>query len=406
VPNETLPASARLRQGSPLPYANTVTLTSLEGGTWPPVTARLWMLVTLPPPLGTNQTDRGSDSVTSASSFPFSFSLGPSFPGAGIGISLQDTPRVANDSGWWFRSGQLSGALPTDPIEVVLLAPVGLTRADFAAALPTLPIAMSSSRAITFLSVISGSFLVVTAAGTTTEALGVPVAFTCRIEFDLSASSSISAPSELIKLGSVNSVIVSFSGTNPAAATAAAILDVEPGLKQQYQDFVTNTILPVFARGLGARLVNAVLSTSLAGLIGPGVTALPAGVILSVLEVPCSAQHRTMLHRRRSHLRVFTGGPGAPRLPRHLSPLKPYRNASSAALRSDLPAARKAHSRKSAVARGDQISGRKTCRVNCSARQEVVRRRTIVKQIWRTFVGGMRLTSGGLLGTDITRTAR
>jgi len=214
--------------------------------------------------------------------------------GTGIGVSLQDTPRIANDSGWWFRSGQLSGALPTDPIEVVLLAPVGLTRADFAAALPALPVAMSSSSTVTFLSVISGSFLVVTAAGTTTEALGVPVAFTCRIEFDLSPSSSISAPSELFTLGSVNSATVSFSGSNPAAAAAAAVLDAERGLKQQYQDFVTNTVLPTFASGLGTRLVNGVLSTSLTGLIGPGVTALPLGVILSVRSIEVTTSGLTV----------------------------------------------------------------------------------------------------------------
>jgi len=284
-----------------LSYTNKVTLTSLEGGAWPPVTARLWMLVALP--LGTNQIDRGSDSVASGNSFSFSFSLGPSFPGAGIGISLQDTPRVANDSGWWFRSGDFSGALPTDPIDVVLLAPVGLTRADFAAALPALPLAMSSSRTVTFLTVISGSFLVVTAAGTTTEALGVPVAFTCRIEFELGASSSISAPSELFRVGSVSSVVVHFNGTNPSAAAAAAVLEVEPGLKQQYQDFVTNTILPAFARGLAPSLVNAVLSTSLSGLIGPGVTALPAGVILSVRSIEVTTSGLTV----RAALGAFGG---------------------------------------------------------------------------------------------------
>jgi hypothetical protein len=284
-------------------YTNTVTLTSLEGGAWPPVTARLWMLVTLPPPLGTDQIERGTDSVTASNSFTFSFALGPSFSGAGIGVSLQDTPRVANDSGWWFRSGEFSGALPTERIDVVLLAPVGLTRADFAAALPALPIAMSSSRTITFLSVISGSFLVVTAAGTTTEALGVSVAFTCRIEFELAASSSISAPGQLFKFGSVSSVIVDFSGTNPAATAAAAILDVEPGLKQQYQDFVTNTILPFFASGLGPRLVTAVLSTSLAGLIGPGVSALPTGVILSVRSIEVTTPGLTV----RAALGAFGG---------------------------------------------------------------------------------------------------
>lgn len=281
-------------------YSNSVTLTSLEGGAWSPVTARLWMLWTV---VGTGQgsgpqqLEQGSDSLASTGSFPFSFPLGPDFSNVskGIGVSLQDTPRVANDTGWWFRSGRFDGPLPVGPIEVVLLAPLGLTRADFAAALPTIPMAMSPTRRITFLTVISGTELVVTTAGTTTE-LGAPVAFTCRLEFMLSPSSNIATSSELFELEFPHPAIVSFSAvpSNLASAVASAALELLPGVKQDYRDFVAKSILPVFVRGLETRLVTTVLSTSLSGLMGSGVTTLPAGVILSLRSIEVTSSGLTV----------------------------------------------------------------------------------------------------------------
>lgn len=290
-------------------YGNSVSLTSLEGGAWPPVTARLWMLSTV---VGTGQgsgpqqLEQGSDSLTSAGSFPFSFPLGPDFSNVskGIGVSLQDSPRVANDTGWWFRSGRFDGPLPTGPIEVVLLAPTDLTRADFAAALPTIPLAMSATRTITFLTVISGTELVVTAAGTTTE-LGAPVTFTCRLEFALSLSSSIAIPSDLFTLEFPHPPLVTFSAvpSNLASTAAAAALELLPGVKQAYRDFVAHSILPVFVRGLETRLVTTVLSTGLSGLIGPGVTTLPAEVILSLRSIEVTSPGLTV----RGALGAFDG---------------------------------------------------------------------------------------------------
>src|SRR5207253_265745 len=121
-------------------YSNTVTLMSLEGGAWPPVTARLWMLWTA---LGTGtgsgpmRSEEGSDAVSSAQSFSFSFAKTADFSAASrdVGLSLQDTAAVSHDGGWWFRSGGFPGPLPAAPLEVVLLAPLALTRTtDFAAA--------------------------------------------------------------------------------------------------------------------------------------------------------------------------------------------------------------------------------------------------------------------------------
>src|SRR5262249_38629805 len=136
---------------APMPYTNTVSLISMEGGAWPPVTARLWMMWdVLGSGSGTGpmQQDEGSDAVTSAATFTFSFAKDADFSYASrdVGLTLQDTPRVPDGGGWWFRSGRLPGALPATPLEVVLLSPLLLDRTtDFPAALPPLPIAMSSA---------------------------------------------------------------------------------------------------------------------------------------------------------------------------------------------------------------------------------------------------------------------
>ena len=282
-------------------YANTVNLITMEGGSWPPVTARLWMLWTVlgqGSGSGPQQQEEGSDAVASTNSFPFSFALGPSFSDVsrGIGVSLQDTPRVANDTGWWFRSGRFEAALPTAPIEVVLLSPIAVSRADFAAALPPLPITMSPTRRITFLSVISGTELVATAAGTTTEALGVPIAFTCRLEISLSPAGNIAAPeTELFTLGFPHPPLVTFStpATDPVSLAAVAALNGLSGLQHDYADFVAKAILPGFVSRLGARYVALALG-SLAGLIAPGTTTLPTGVVASLRTVEVTGSGLTV----------------------------------------------------------------------------------------------------------------
>jgi hypothetical protein len=102
-----------------MPYSNTVNLISIEGGTWPQVAARLWMLWTVVGTgtgTGRQQVQQGSDTVRSAGTFTFSFPHGPDFLGVSrsVGPSLQDAGRVAADDGWWFRSGGFD-TLPTAP---------------------------------------------------------------------------------------------------------------------------------------------------------------------------------------------------------------------------------------------------------------------------------------------------
>jgi hypothetical protein len=284
-------------------YSNTVTLLSLEGGAWPPVTARLWMLWTA---VGTGtgsghlRSEEGSDAVSSAPSFSFNFAKTADFSSAArdVGLSLQDTAAVPHDGGWWFRSGGFPGPLPAAPLEVVLLAPLALTRTtDFAAALPPLPITMSPARTITFFSVITGEDMVVaTIAGTTTEGVA-PVAFTCRQELTILPSPELRSPGELFVLGFPHSPILSFAPLTPgdaAGAVAAAALDAVSGaLVGSYASFLRDTVMPPFVRTLETRYVGLALA-SLGGLIGPGATTLPAGVIASIRSVQATGNGLTV----------------------------------------------------------------------------------------------------------------
>jgi len=71
--------------------------------------------------------------------FTITFSQGPSNNAVSrdIGLSIQDTNRVASDGGWWFRSGRFSDALPIEEIEVLLGNPVEITASDLPSLLPS-----------------------------------------------------------------------------------------------------------------------------------------------------------------------------------------------------------------------------------------------------------------------------
>ena len=307
-------------------YSNTATLINMPGGAWPPVTARLWQLWTV---LGTGSgtssgtgpqaMEQGTNSPTSAGTFSFTFPLGPSFSSVsrGIGVSLQDTARVGNNSGWWFRSGRFETDLPSGPIEVVLLPAIDLTRADFAAALPRIPIAMSPARNITFLSVTSGTdILNVTIAGVTTE-LGVPVRFTCSHEFALVPSARIALPeSELLTVEFTHPPLLSFSAlpSDLAGTAAAASLNALALIRQDYVQFIANRIMPTFVSGIEARFVTLAIA-SLSGLIAPGATSLPAGVIPSVRFTTATVPGLTVLGSLGAFDGVFSKFPPAPPAP-------------------------------------------------------------------------------------------
>ena len=270
-----------------MPYSNTVNLLSIEGGTWPQVTARLWMLWTVVGTgtgTGRQQMEQGSDTVQSAGTFTFSFPLGPDFLSSSrsVGLSLQDPGRVASDDGWWFRSGSFD-TLPTDPIEVVLAAAVTRTPADLTAALPPLPLTVSASTTITGPLTVTpqdNGLILLTAVGTTTEPpLPAPVGFTYSLEFSLMASRDVAAgEQEVFEVGSPGGGTISFTSTGgPVSAVEATILNAVSG-------FVLREVTPMFKRRLETSL-NAAILSSIAGMLAPGTTTMPAGVVVSVRTV-------------------------------------------------------------------------------------------------------------------------
>jgi hypothetical protein len=273
-----------------LAYSNTVTLMSLEGGAFPMVAARLWELWSVlgsGSGSGRQQSEMERLDVQSASSFTMSFNRGPSNSSnsRGIGVSLQDPGRVATDMGWWFRSGRFEADLPTDPIEVVLSAPILTTAAGLTASLPAVPLVVSPATTITSIAAnpTAAGMIDLTATGTTQESpLPAPVGFTYMLSFGLVPSPDIAvAETEAVQLTTADKGSVVFTGSGLTAAIEAAILNLISG-------FILDQLFPTLRSRIEAA-INAGVLASLAGMIAPGTTTLPTGIVLSIRTIVIDA---------------------------------------------------------------------------------------------------------------------
>lgn len=262
-----------------MPYGNTFTLLDTGGGPTPTrsVTARLWMMWS-ELNVGNRQQEEGSQevevSLNGKTPASFDFVLGPfNQISKQTGISLQDTERVANDTGWLFRSGRFDAALPTDPIEVIA-GPTTIPASDLPGLLPVPPFAVSSKTTVTALSatMVQGGIDVI-ATGTTTET-GVVVGFRFTTQLKLAPSSDVAAV-EPLEVGMSNPTLVFVSGPSVLSA-------IEAELANLLRVFLTRDAFPALRRNLEAR-VNAAVSAS-AGASLPG-GALPEGVTLSIRSV-------------------------------------------------------------------------------------------------------------------------
>ena len=265
-----------------MPYSNTVTFWNTDGGDpTSPVSAQLWQIWSTVggPGAGWNQQDEGRDDiqVDSSGQTPqtFSFFLGPDFQSVSreVGLSLQDTPQVANNRGWLFRSGMWE-TLPTDPIEVVA-ARVLINQADLDAMLPAVPLTVDASTTITAITaMIASGGIDFSATGTSTQ-LPAPVTFNFMGTMDLIPSSNVALVDEVLDVGFTNPTLT-FTGTaNVIAAVEAAILNAVSGV-------VLSRVLPSIRDTLQSR-INGSIVTSV-GRSLPGGT-LPEGVVCSVRTV-------------------------------------------------------------------------------------------------------------------------
>src|SRR6185436_10972420 len=152
-------------------YTNNVTLLDTEGGAsiTADITARVWMVwgvVGTGSGTGNQQSDEGLSmgAVVKDLSAPLLIS----FPGMtnfayasrGVGLSVQDTVRVPNNTGWLFRSGEFDD-LPTEPIEIIT-ATKTFPSAEVATMLPAMPFTADA-----------GTTTVITAMTTTLAAGGI-----------------------------------------------------------------------------------------------------------------------------------------------------------------------------------------------------------------------------------------
>lgn len=295
-----------------MPYSTTVDVIDLEGGAYPSATGSIWMLWTVlntggGGPTGPQQQNQGDDTVqTTGSSFPLSFAQGPdnNYSSRQIGISIQDTNRVAGMTGWWFRSGSLA-VLPSQNIEVVLANAVDFTQAELDASLPPMPMTVNAQTSITSVTAMlrADGFIDLVANGTTTAA-GPAVTFVYTLVFKIVPSSSIAeAETEVFDIETQDRGSIVFAGTGVGALTAAILNAVS--------SFILREVFPIFRNRLKAGLNTAVIS-QIAGRIAPGTTALPTGVIVSARSVNISATKITVRAALGAYGGVFSKFPPPP----------------------------------------------------------------------------------------------
>ncbi len=218
-------------------YATNVTLLDLEGGaTIPPASARLWMLWTeVGGPQAVDRQDEydRQDLSQTGTTFPVAFPVrGPSvveMPNRSIGISLQDLGRVAQDEGFWFRSGRFD-TLPAAPIEVVLAPPTDVPATDLTSGL-TFPI-VSGSETITGVTLTPGTpagQIGFTATGTTTRVPGTTLSFTYSSTLSVAPSAAMTDPtSQIVEVGIAPGTLTFVAG--PGQGFVTAILNGVAGL--------------------------------------------------------------------------------------------------------------------------------------------------------------------------------
>lgn len=260
-------------------YSNTATLLETEGGALTrDLTATSWMVWS---EIGSHdhilprQGDlfRKAFTVTADGTAAASFMLdGPGdFMSPRLAaLSIQDTSRVPNNTGWLFRSLPSSTTLPTEPIELIA-AKVLIAQAEFDTMLPSGPLTADAMTTITSVSaVIRQGALDLTANGSTTHS-GSVVGFTYTGQLDLTPSSDFHDPLlHAFRLVMTNEA-VSFAQSGPdAAIVLKAVANgiatyALPNIQAKLQDTVGAGVVRSFGRELSG--------------------SLPTGVVLSVRSV-------------------------------------------------------------------------------------------------------------------------
>lgn len=268
-------------------YSTTLTVLDTEGGgsNLLPVTARVWMTWAV---AGTNhQDERGTFAGDVARDQ--SAALQINFPGdanfayasRGAALSVQDTPRVANDTGWLFRSGEYAQDLPAEAIEIVT-ATRTFNNAEVAAMIPPLPFTADVGTATVVIALtptLTAAGIAFTATGTT-RATGVVIGFTYTGTLVILPSSDVRQPaSEAVNIGLVTPTITFASGPSVLSGIEAARLN-------SLGVFVRREFLPRVRQSMESML-NAAIVANISRQLPGG--ALPAGIILSIRSARTTA---------------------------------------------------------------------------------------------------------------------
>jgi len=273
-----------------MPYSTTITALDLSGGV-PDVRVTAgytWTEVGGPQAIERKQDEVNLDVASNAflsTATPVVFSYAgslapPPSPAWYIALWIQEVPRIANGSGWLFRSGRLTTEPPAEPIEVILAPEEFIGAAELAAAVGPLPNTADTTTITALTLAIAGADVGLTAVGTDSNLpTGVTFNYTATLRLLPNGSLlDVDAPFD-IRLIDPSLTFVSGVGTG----FVTAILNVVAGL-------IYNEIAPRLKSTVKG-LVNAGVLKTVATRLNRGVPAsMPAGVVLSIRSLEAATR--------------------------------------------------------------------------------------------------------------------
>jgi hypothetical protein len=264
-----------------MPYSTTVSALDLSGGVANVrVTAGYAYNVVEAPEQkqGEVSADISATRFLSTTPFPFSYAgtLAPQpSPAWYIALWIQEIPRIANGTGWLFRSGGFTADPPTDPIEVILAPEQFVTHADIVNGIGTLPITAGSTTITAVTASIVGQNIMLAAKGTDTS---LPPTVT----FDYSALMELFANDAVLDTGPFTLKLInpalSFSAGGPGHGFEVALLNAVSGI-------IENRVTPRIKQVLTERINDGVLTSVATRLNRNNPMSMPPGVILSIRNI-------------------------------------------------------------------------------------------------------------------------
>jgi hypothetical protein len=267
-----------------MPYSTTVSGLDLSSGV-PDVrvsAAYTWTEVGGPTAVERVQDEVTLDIPTNTflSSTPATFSYAgdlapPPSPAWFIALYIQEIPRIANGTGWLFRSGRFTTEPPAEPIEVILAPEQLIGAPELAGAVGTLPMTSGSLTITTLTLTLVGTDIAITATGTDTQ-LPAGVTFSYTATLVLIPNGSLEDVDSPFDIRLANPSLTFIAGTGTGFVTA--LLNLIAGI-------IEGEVAPrVKATVKG--LLNAGLLSTVATRLNRGVpTSMPAGVVVSIRGV-------------------------------------------------------------------------------------------------------------------------